>query len=315
MSHSSVDCPLCAKTQRADNLLRHCKSQHAEVLVAGMSKIAFNHEERISYFRHNEDNKHTVVIYRNQNLPAKPIQFAVCLVCGKGEHEFHANNSSRLSPIGFYTSHTGCRDQWRTVSWLFGVGKKPKAKPRGIRGPKSEAAEGGAGAFEAPLKSEAVPKSEAPPKSEEVVKSTIADQFPDEFDRWGYETGEESDEECDQDYRNERQEQRAMTLQQMLGVVATKLNNLKTKQAEKRAAVRAAAPKPASCTSCIVLNRQVDTAEQETYAVKQELYAAQELIASLRKQIDSLNTTIDSQQKTIKRWVDYADEYHLEHPK
>lgn len=256
-NNETVTCEFCAKVLRSDNLYRHCKSKHLEIMIQSMNV----EESRLR--------TSPVVIGKGRFKTSRLT--AVCAVCSKG--------AQREEAIAFHKNHVQCNDMWDSVSWLFGVGKKPKAIPRGKYSANKSMILPTIHTIPAIPTSPAVPLVPLPDP-----RDMMAREFPAIFDCWDYDEGDESDEDEDADKITDRMRQRAMSLQDMCKYVATILAKAHTANAKKR---------PADCNNCKQIQTLLSEAEQKSYMLQQALDNS-----------NKYNNTLENSNEAMQRELD-----------
>jgi hypothetical protein len=281
MSRANVSCPLCDKQMRRDTLFRHCKSAHAEMMAKRMS----NEPGMVEHVRKHQ---HTV-------LKCKATQYAsiaVCAVCGKGATTARAEIEC-TSAEEFFRSHTECRTKWATVSWLWGVGQKPKPKKRGVAKPGAE------------------PKPSKPEPPTVSLAPLIVETFPELFEYYDYETNDDEEEEDIEDKQEERQKLRAMTDADMIAQVAKYYYKQRKTIEENDAKTR---------KRILDATRQkdieIDNMEQELFKKREEYERKDERIKCMQIGVESLvaerqrmeNELVRLRQKLEEHGIPLTDE-------
>jgi len=283
MSRSNVSCPLCAKEMRRDHLFRHCVSAHAEMMARRMC----NEPGMVEHVRKHQ---HTVLMCKAPVAPFPSI--AVCAVCGKGATTAGAINDC-TSARHFFDAHTECRTKWATVSWLWGVGQKPKPKKRGVAKP-----------AEKPSKPEpptvpTVPSSLAP---------IIASAFPAVFDYYDYETDDGSDADDDEvaDAQQERQKQQGMTDADMIAMAGQSYIAL-----QKRCQQASAITQKRVSESVRQKDIEIDNMEQALFRKTEECERKDERIKCMQTGVESLVAERQRMENELARLRQRLEEHGI----
>jgi hypothetical protein len=287
MSRATINCPICEKSMRRDKLFRHCKSAHAELMARRMIG------DDVEFAR---THKHTVLKCKSLRVP-----ISVCAVCGKGATTIGGMNDVQ-SATQFYTEHTECRKDWNTVSWLWGVGKKPKAKPRGRTSKTAEESK----TVEESKTAETPTSVPVPsPVANTELRETIAGAFPIVFDKWDYSTDDDEDDEEIEENRNSRTEQHAMDTETMITHAGTVIQTVIEKQRKVIASKRA-------CAMCPSKEKEIDELEQRVYMLRQRNDEMADNNKQDIKRIAQLQQHLSAAHNKIALWRSIAMKHGLD---
>lgn len=289
--HDAIECEICKDKMRCDNYGRHMKT-HLNALL-----MATNRTKAV-------ENKHPVVSYVQKGVRRCRTRFAYCFVCAdyehagsekeskwRHEHERWCMDCEKPHPgkvsgetvldadtmcmcahmplpqntkgnkvDAFIAKHNvECRSGFTAVQQHFVMGKVPP-KPRGIRS---------GTAAKAPRKTlETHGKRVQHVVDDRLPRDRIAARFPQHFEYYFYDQ-EQTEEDCVED---ERDEQRGMTLEEMLDLIATKLNEAETNVEEVKQAVVKNVTKQYE-NKLRAKNKEYDELEQETIRLRGEVEA------------------------------------------
>lgn len=226
MSSTAFTCFQCKwNTKHYASYIRHFKTH-----IDDWAKAMLDSEKAYAL-----ENNIPLVFTRAKNGNMK---VCVCAICKKLDHCERDEKSNHIVKIekdesenvkinrtgkaqAFYDDHKSnaeCKAKFETVRYLFdSTVPKPKGKPRGWTVAKK------------PIVFYETPPAPVPPQpSKDVFQKYIARQFPTIFDKYFYESEDESDEDEKEDCREQRYKQRNATAESMISEIAKVFKKITT---------------------------------------------------------------------------------------